>query len=89
MLRKSVTRYFAGFFLFIAWLVVRSQTSRPKGGAEGLVGEIGVAKEIIDKEGLIFVHGEYWKAVSDKRIEPDEKVKVIEMNGLVLKVEKI
>jgi membrane-bound serine protease (ClpP class) len=79
----------AGFFLFIAWLVVRSQTARPKGGTEGLVGEIGVAKEIIDKEGLIFVHGEYWKAVSDKRIEPDEKVKVIDMNGLVLKVEKI
>ncbi len=79
----------AGFFIFIAWLVVRAHTSRVKGGAEGLIGETGVVMEAIDREGLIFVHGEYWKAESDERIEQNEKVRVIEMKGLVLKVERI
>lgn len=79
----------AVFFIFIAWLVVRAQTSRVKGGAEGLIGETGAVMETIDREGLIFVHGEYWKAESDERIEQNEKVRVIEMKGLVLKVERI
>lgn len=79
----------AGFFLCVIWLVVRAQTSRPKGGMEGLIGETGTVMKAIDKEGMIFVHGEYWTAISDDRIESGENVKVVGINGLVLKVEKI
>jgi membrane-bound serine protease (ClpP class) len=78
----------SGFFIFVAWLAVRSQITRPKGGTDGLIGETGVVEELIDKEGLIFVHGEYWKAVSDDRIDEGEKVKVVDVHGLVLKVVK-
>ena len=75
-----------GFFIFIAWLAFRSQVVRPRGGAGGLIGEIGVVKELIDGEGRIFVHGEYWNATSDLKIAPGEKVRVIDIQGLVLKV---
>lgn len=78
-----------GFFIIIIILAVKSQTSRPKGGADGLIDETGIVKKKIDGEGLIFIHGEYWRAVSDSVIEPDENVRVIGINGLVLKVEKI
>jgi membrane-bound serine protease (ClpP class) len=78
-----------GFFGIVVFLAVRSQISQPKGGTDGLINETGIVKKKIEKEGLIFIHGEYWRAESDSIIEPEEKVKVIEINGLVLKVEKI
>ena len=78
-----------GFFIIIAILAYRSQASRPMGGADSMIDETGVVKKTIDREGMVFVHGEYWSAVSDERIEADEKVKVIGMQGLVLKVKKL
>ena len=78
-----------GFFGIVVFLAVKSQILQPKGGTEGIINETGTVKKKIEGEGLVFVHGEYWRAVSDSIIEPDEKVKVIEVNGLVLKVEKI
>ena len=79
----------SGFFIFIAWLAIRSQTSKPKGGMDGLLGEVGVAKENIDPEGKVFVHGELWSAISREKIEQDEKVEVEGIQGLMLKVRKI
>ncbi len=78
-----------GFFGIIVFLAVRSQILQPKGGRDGIINETGTVKRKIEGEGLVFVHGEYWRAVSNSVIEPGEKIKVIEVNGLVLKVEKI
>ncbi|MDB9823402.1 nodulation protein NfeD [Deltaproteobacteria bacterium] len=78
----------SAFFIFVAWLAVRSQMTSLKGGTDGLIGETGIVKEVIDQEGLIFVHGEYWKAVSDDKIDQGEKVKVVDVHGLALKVVK-
>jgi membrane-bound serine protease (ClpP class) len=55
---------------------------------DGLIGEIGLVKKDIDPEGLIFVHGEYWRAVADERIEADEKAEVEGAEGLILRVKK-
>jgi membrane-bound serine protease (ClpP class) len=78
-----------GFFVVVSSLAFRAYRSRPKVGMEGLTGEIGLVKEPIDPEGLIFVHGEYWRARSDEKIEPGEKVEVEGAEGLVLKVKKV
>jgi membrane-bound serine protease (ClpP class) len=78
----------SAFFIFIAWLAVRSQTSRVKAGREGLIGEVGVVQETLDPEGKVFVHGELWKAVSREKIEANEKVEVEAIQGLLLKVRK-
>ena len=58
------------------------------GGTDGLIGEIGEVRELIEPEGLVFVHGEYWRAVSEERIEPGEKAEVTRVNGLMLTVRK-
>lgn len=77
-----------GFFVVVASLAFRAYRAKPKGGTDGLLGEIGLVKERIDPEGLIFVHGEYWRATAGERIEPGEKVEVGGVDGLILKVKK-
>ena len=77
-----------GFFVLVASLAFRAYRAKPKSGMEGLLGEVGVVKERIDPEGLIFVHGEYWRAIARERVEPGEKVEVEGIDGLVLKVKK-
>jgi len=77
-----------GFFVVVSTLAFRAYRSRPKSGMNGLIGEIGLVKESIDPEGLIFVHGEYWRATARERIEPDEKVEVEGADGLILTVKR-
>jgi membrane-bound serine protease (ClpP class) len=56
---------------------------------EGLMGEIGLVKEPIDPEGLISVHGEYWRARAKEKIEAGERVEVEGAEGLILKVKRV
>ncbi len=77
-----------GFFVVIAFLAFRAYRSKPKSGMEGLIGEIGVVEERIDPVGLIFAHGEYWKATSKEVAEQGEKVRVVGSRGLELIVGK-
>jgi len=76
------------FFVIVAGLAARAMWRKPLTGKEGLLGEIGIAKGPIDKVGKVFVHGEYWNATSDEPIADGERIKVIGMNGLLLKVRK-
>jgi membrane-bound serine protease (ClpP class) len=77
-----------GFFVVVAGLAYRAYRSRPKSGTDGLIGEIGLVKRKIDPDGLVFVHGEYWRAIAENPIEPEEQVEVIGMEGLTLRVQK-
>ena len=52
---------FGGFFIVISSLAFRAYRAKPKSGMEGLVGEVGVVRDVIDPEGRVFVHGEYWR----------------------------
>jgi membrane-bound serine protease (ClpP class) len=79
----------SGFFVVVAGLVFRAQISRPRTGDKGLIGEIGVAKTALSPEGKVFVHGELWNAVAQGTIEPGAKVRVVSVEGLILKVEEV
>jgi len=58
-------------------------------GAESMVGEIGVAKTDVGAEGRVFVHGEWWNANSDQPIPSGQKVRIVGVDGLNLKVEQV
>lgn len=79
----------AGFFIFAVTLSLKAYLTKPFTGTEGLVGEKGIVKVKIDPEGKIFIHGEYWDATSEEVIEAGEKVKVVEVENLVLRVTKL
>ena len=77
-----------GFFVIVSTLAFRAYHSKPQSGIEGLIGEVGIVQKPIDPEGLVFVHGEYWRATSSEKLEPGEMVAVEEVTGLILKVRK-
>jgi membrane-bound serine protease (ClpP class) len=72
------------FFIVVAGLVVRSQMRRSVSGDSALLGEQGVAYTDLNPEGQIFVHGEYWQAVSEDPVAAGETVEVLKVVGLKL-----
>jgi membrane-bound serine protease (ClpP class) len=77
------------FFVGVSTLAFRAYRSKPKTGVEGLIGQKGLVKQSIDPEGLVFVHGEYWRAVSGEKLEPGEKIQVEGVDGLLLTVKRL
>jgi membrane-bound serine protease (ClpP class) len=73
---------------FLLMLVISLHRKKPVTGLQGLLQEIGVAQTDIDPAGQVFVHGEIWEAVSPFRISKGEKVKILSVDGLTLRVEK-
>jgi membrane-bound serine protease (ClpP class) len=45
-----------------------------------------MSKSAINPEGKVFVHGEYWNALSDEAIPEGAAVKVVEVKDSKLKV---
>ncbi|MEK7841992.1 MAG: NfeD family protein, partial [Deltaproteobacteria bacterium] len=76
-------------FLGAMYYGLKIRHKKPISGAEGLIDEAGAANTDIEKEGKVFISGEYWDAWSDEPIKAGEKVKVLEVVGLKLKVTKI
>jgi len=77
------------FFAAVARLAFRAQTTKPQTGGDALVGMIGEVQREIDPEGKVFVSGELWNAQAEQRIEVGEKVEVLGVHNLKLKVKKI
>ena len=78
----------SGMILFLVHRVLAAQRQQVTTGTQGLVGQIGVASTAIDPEGHVFVHGELWNASSASPIQPGEKVRVVSVTGLQIRVEK-
>jgi membrane-bound serine protease (ClpP class) len=78
-----------GFFVVVSSLAFRAYRAKPQSGVDGMVGLKGLVRQTIDPEGLVFIHGEIWRAVSEKKLEPGDKVQVQSVDGLTLKVKKV
>ena len=78
---------FGFVFLFLTFKVFQAMKRKLETGREGLVGEVGVARTDIDsRSGKVFVHGEWWNAISDAAIPAGSRVPVEAVNNLQLKV---
>jgi membrane-bound serine protease (ClpP class) len=75
--------------LLLGRLAVNAQRLKPVTGAEGLVGEEGIALTSLgpQRTGQISVHGEIWRAASDRAIDNGSRVRVVSLDGLTLGVE--
>ena len=80
----------AGLVLFLVALGVKAQFRKKYTGSEGIVGEFGTAKTVVNADGgSVFVHGEFWNATSDMPIKTGQKVRVVSVKAMVLKVEAV
>ncbi len=80
---------FGCIFLFLTWKVFRAMKRKRETGAEGIIGEIGIARTDIDNhQGKVFIHGEWWNAVTDGLIPAGSRIQVEAVNNLILKVKK-
>ncbi|MFW6134459.1 MAG: NfeD family protein, partial [Elusimicrobiota bacterium] len=77
------------FFVFAAGSGIRIQKKKVSTGSEGMVGLEGVVNKTLSPGGEVFVRGEIWKAESKEgKIKKGEEVKVVEIKGNLITVEK-
>lgn len=80
---------FAALVALLVTAVVRGQKRAVTTGSEGLIGRTGTARSDLLPEGLVFVEGELWRAVSEEGpIKAGEKVVITAMEGLNLRVRR-
>jgi membrane-bound serine protease (ClpP class) len=81
----------SGFFVGIVLVVVRAHTRKARTGADGLVSEVGVVKQVQGREGKVQVHGELWQAVfeDEDTVSVGEKVRVVAVEDLVVIVTRV
>lgn len=86
----SVVLGFTAIGAFLVRLALTSQRAAPVTGAEGLIGETGLALEPIapGTAGRVRVHGESWSAAASEPIASGDRVTVTRVNGLTLTVRK-
>ena len=81
---------FSSFFLLALYYVVRTQKRPTVTGIEAMAGEHGEAVCDFDGEGKVFVHSEYWTAISKDDIKEGEAIEVVRMlERMKLEVRKL
>jgi membrane-bound serine protease (ClpP class) len=81
-----------GTVLFFVWgmtVAVRARFSTPTVGREGMIGRMGLAEVPVDPDGVVVIDGARWRARTNRAtpIAAGERVRVVEVQGLVLEVE--
>jgi membrane-bound serine protease (ClpP class) len=90
----SVALPFAVIIIFLARLVMRSRRWKVSTGKEELVGEEGEVTQPVgagSETGMVFIHGELWRAAAPNgaTIPKGARVRVRRVEGLVLHVEPV
>ncbi len=79
----------ACFLIFVIGAIIRGQRRRKATGAEGMIGEVAVAKMPLAPMGTVLAKGELWTAATEgERIERGEEVIITKVEGLKLWVIK-
>jgi len=80
---------FSAITVFMLSLVWRARQNKVETGSEGMIGQTGAAITELVPEGKVFVHGEYWDAVSVRPLAVGARVRVTAINKLKLTVEPV
>jgi membrane-bound serine protease (ClpP class) len=74
---------------FLMSIALKARRNKKVSGAQGLVGETGIAETALAPRGKIFVHGELWDAISSSDLAAGQPVVVRRVDGLLLQVEPL
>jgi len=79
----------AGFFLFIVGAAIKARRRPVVSGEEEMLHATGEVIDDFEGAGRIRVHGEVWNAESSVPLQCGDKVQVVAIDGLVLKVRPV
>ena len=87
----AVTLPFAALTVFLMRLVLRSRGWKTQTGREEMINAQGVVVTPLadGAEGMIRIHGELWRAISNQSVPEGKSVRVVKMDGLKLYVEPV
>ena len=74
---------------FLMSIALKARRNKIVTGAQGLVGETGMAQTALTPAGKVFVHGELWDAVASTHVAAGERVIVRSIDGLQLQVDPL
>ncbi|MFZ0863322.1 MAG: nodulation protein NfeD [Candidatus Sulfotelmatobacter sp.] len=74
---------------FLMTIALKARRNKVVTGAQGLVGETGVAQTALSPQGKVFVHGELWDAIASSALPPGQLVVVRKIDGLILQVDPL
>jgi membrane-bound serine protease (ClpP class) len=74
---------------FLMTIALKARRNKVVTGAQGLVGETGVAQTPLSPQGKIFVHGELWDAIASSPLPIGQLVVVRKIDGLILQVDPL
>jgi len=80
---------FSAITIFLLSIAVRARRNKVATGQEGMIGETGAAVTDLAPAGKVFVHGEYWDAVSLRPVSAGARVQVTSIDKLKLTVEPV
>jgi membrane-bound serine protease (ClpP class) len=83
----SVSVPLGAITVFLMSIALKARANKVVTGAQGLVGEIGIAQTPLSPRGKVFVHGEIWDATSTVGVAAGQAVVVREVAGLQLLVD--
>jgi membrane-bound serine protease (ClpP class) len=74
---------------FLMTIALKARRNKVVTGAQGMIGETGVAQTALSPQGKVFVHGELWDAVASSALPVGQLVVVRQVDGLTLQVDPI
>ncbi|MGB6803985.1 MAG: NfeD family protein, partial [Candidatus Sulfotelmatobacter sp.] len=74
---------------FLMSIALKARRNKMVSGAQGIIGETGIAQTDLSPRGKVFVHGELWDAVSSCDVSAGQSVVVRRIDGLLLQVEPL
>lgn len=77
-----------GFIFITISLAMKIRKKDIVTGIQTMIGMVGVAMDEFEVEGMVKIRGELWNATSESPLSKGDQVKVVDVSGLRLKVEK-
>jgi membrane-bound serine protease (ClpP class) len=74
---------------FLMRIALKARRNKMVSGAQGIIGETGIAQTALSPRGKIFVHGELWDAIASSDLPAGQAVVVRRIDGFLLQVEPL
>lgn len=90
----AIAVFTAAFFVFILTFALRAQQAQPITGSQGMMGQIGTARDTFMADGALYrgsilLKGEIWQAASSQAIEFGDDVRISQVQGMKVQVEPV